>query len=110
VSRQWFYVLDNESNPVKTQNIEEWCEWFSTHQTQIGCDTVRDVTISTVFLGIDHNYSGVGDPLLFETMIFPPHSIDRRIMRCTTHRDAVALHEAAVRAVTSWPKTSKEKL
>src|SRR5215471_17514474 len=27
--------------------------------------------VSTVFLGLDHNYSGVGPPIVFETMIFP---------------------------------------
>ena len=33
-------------------------------------DMIGDVRISTVFLGIDHNLSGVGKPLLYETMVF----------------------------------------
>jgi len=31
---------------------------------------VGSLEVSTVFLGIDHNFLGQGKPLLFETMIF----------------------------------------
>ena len=30
----------------------------------------KNVMVSTVFLGLDHNFFGVGPPLLFETMAF----------------------------------------
>lgn len=29
-----------------------------------------DVVVSTVFLGLDHNFMGDGPPILFETMVF----------------------------------------
>lgn len=32
--------------------------------------TFRDIMVSTVFLGIDHNHTSKGPPILFETMIF----------------------------------------
>ncbi len=31
---------------------------------------VGNITISTVWLGLDHNFSGDGPPLIFETMVF----------------------------------------
>jgi hypothetical protein len=33
-------------------------------------DDIHGVEISTVFLGLDHNFSGTGPPVLWETMIF----------------------------------------
>lgn len=41
---------------LKTKVRRPWC--------------LRSVTVSTVFLIIDHNYSDVGPPLLYETMVF----------------------------------------
>jgi len=35
-----------------------------------GSVTKNTITVSTVFLGIDHNWSRSGDPILFETMVF----------------------------------------
>jgi len=34
-----------------------------------------NIRVSTVFLGIDHNFYGIGAPILFETMVFVVHSI-----------------------------------
>jgi len=37
-------------------------------------DTLPDGKyISTVWLGMDHNFSNYGSPLIFETMVFPKH-------------------------------------
>ena len=58
---------------VVVDNVLEWGRWFETaHKKRI----VKQETlpkgkwVSTVFLGIDYNFSG-GKPLLFETMVFP---------------------------------------
>jgi aminoglycoside phosphotransferase family enzyme len=54
---------------------------------------VREVHISTVFLGLDHSFDE-GRPLLFETMTFGGQEHDQRICeRCTTWDEAVAQHE-----------------
>jgi hypothetical protein len=37
--------------------------------SRIGSDHVGDVWVSTVWLGLDHNW-GPGPPLIFETMVF----------------------------------------
>jgi hypothetical protein len=67
----------------------------SVAQTKIG-----NVDVSTVFLGIDHNWFGNGPPLLFETMVFGGPE-DGHLMRCSTWAEAEQQHErvcALVRA------------
>lgn len=48
-------------------------EFFRLYETddarRIGYETRDGITVSTVLLGIDHNW-GDGPPLIFETMIF----------------------------------------
>jgi hypothetical protein len=50
-----------------------WSAWFEFHyHERIVARTVvqEGVEVSTVFLGLDHNYSQTGPPILFETMVF----------------------------------------
>lgn len=64
------YILQGRK-PVLANSFAEWGRFFGkpanrrVEETQIG-----NVRISTVFLGIDHNFSGAGPPVLFETMVF----------------------------------------
>jgi hypothetical protein len=48
----------------------QWCEFFASPERLIKQETVGDFWVSTVFLGIDHNFSGDGPPVLFETIVF----------------------------------------
>jgi hypothetical protein len=51
----------------------------------------ENITVSTVFLGLDHNFSGRGPPLVFETMILGgPHDGAQR--RYATYDEAEAGH------------------
>jgi hypothetical protein len=43
--------------------------WFETSDHQIG-DKIGKTRVSTVFLGIDHNFYGSSGPVLLETLIF----------------------------------------
>lgn len=53
--------------------------------------------VSTVFLGIDHNFGGSDPPILFETMIFEGDSYsDLYCDRYATWEQAVAGHAKAV--------------
>ena len=61
------YIL--EGKKLKPVDLMTWAKWFGTADRHIARDEISGVTISTVFLGIDHNW-GDGPPLLFETMIF----------------------------------------
>ncbi len=66
---------------------------------KVGLDTVGDKRVSTVFLGLDHQY-GDGPPLLFETMVFPKDSYsDLYCERYSTYDEAEAGHAKAVQGL-----------
>lgn len=55
---------------VPCEDLVEWDEWFATADRRVAETWIDDVRISTVFLGLDHNFEPGGDPALFETMVF----------------------------------------
>lgn len=59
------YILDGKT-PVP---FFDTTKWGSQVDKIIGKDQFGSVSVSTVFLGMDHSFGG-GDPVLFETMIF----------------------------------------
>ena len=53
------------------------------------------VKVSTVWLGLNHNWTGSGPPLIFETMIFGgTHHL--MCWRTSTEQDALEAHREAV--------------
>ena len=80
----------------KAQQCEDWREWgqwFETADRRVAQETYNGVRISTVFLGIDHDFRG-GPPLLFETMIFGGKH-DQYQERYSTWEDAEDGHRVA---------------
>ena len=57
------------------------------------------VSVSTIFLGLDHRYHGEGEPILWETMIFGGEH-DQFQERYTSKADALAGFAKAVKMVT----------
>ena len=66
----------------------------------------NDVTINTVFLGIDHNFKKSGPPILFETMIFGGDK-DGYQKRCSTWAQAKIMHQIAVELITKEKNRSE---
>ena len=68
----------------------------------VGRDDIGQWHVSTVFLGVDHQFYG-GPPLLFETMIFshhdPRHEADESTWRYTTWEEAEAGHRRVADAL-----------
>ena len=64
------YILDGHT-PVAEPDFNKWGTWFRSADRHVARDTIGDKDVSTVFLGIDHDFTGEGKPVLFETMIFP---------------------------------------
>ena len=63
------YILNGKE--LVEVDLMIWAKWIEEAKNrQVALDKVGKKTISTVFLGIDHNL-GAGEPHLFETMIFP---------------------------------------
>jgi hypothetical protein len=87
------YILEGR-NAVACSDLMEWGKWMETGNRHVAQDTVGDIRISTVFLGLDHSFGG-SRPMLFETMIFGgPH--DGYQDRCSTWDDAEKIHSEAV--------------
>jgi hypothetical protein len=47
----------------------EWRESFTTRDRRVAVTDIDGTRVSTVFLGLDHPFSG-GPPMLFETLVF----------------------------------------
>lgn len=91
-----FYILKDRV-AVPATSTEEWARQLEQTDRHVGRDDISGVRISTVFLGINHQY-GDGPPLLFETMIFGgPH--DQWQERCSTWAEAEAMHARACNLV-----------
>ena len=91
------YILDENGNPKKVYDLDEWGKWFDKNKKHISDTTIDNVRISTVFLGLDHSFDG-GKPVLFETMIFGGKH-DLYTERCHTKEEAIEMHERAVSLV-----------
>lgn len=88
------YILEGKI-PKLVDDVFEWGEWFETADRKVARTVLpNDVEVSTVFLGLDHNFSG-GVPILFETMIFGGEH-DGYQERYATWEEAEAGHKQAV--------------
>lgn len=70
-----FYVLDDENNVVLADGPVHWARWFeeatTTRRRFVETTILGDGTrISTIFIGINQNWTEIGPPMVFETMIF----------------------------------------
>jgi hypothetical protein len=93
-----WYTLDDDNNPVPSTGLES-CEWMDENPERkaVKQDTVDDVYISTVFLGLDHAWNS-DIPVLWETMIFGGEH-DQCQERYTSYEDALEGHEKALNLV-----------
>lgn len=94
------YILDDDHNPVVMDDAFEWARWFEDTEKRRVARTELDggVLVSTVFLGLDHNFFGSGPPILFETMIFGG-KYDQYMQRYSTWKEAEEGHEYCVKMV-----------
>lgn len=91
------HYYDRDGNPI--HDIMEFGRLFSDRNYKsIASDDVEDAQVSTVWLGIDHNFSTDGPPLIFETMIFGG-DYDEYQWRYATEQEAREGHERIVLAL-----------
>jgi hypothetical protein len=70
------YILNDEGDPEPCEDLMTWAAFMENQDARrIALDTVGDVMVSTVFLGLDHNFAWLGrganpHPLVFKTMVF----------------------------------------
>lgn len=87
------YILDGKT-PVPC-DLMTWAKKFETSNRTVAKTEIGDVLISTVFLGLDHNWLAIGPPILFETMIFGG-KLDQEQERYSTWEEAERGHQQMV--------------
>lgn len=88
-----YYILEGKS-VKRIYNVEEWSGWYEKLENRlIKRTTIRDVDISTVFLGKVASPSLANDPIpiLFETMIFGD-VLDGFQKQYATYDEAIETH------------------
>jgi len=89
------YILDGKT-PVPC-DLMTWAHQFKTSNRTVAKTEIGGVLISTVFLGLDHNWLG-GPPLLFETMVFGG-KLDQEQERYSTWDEAEEGHKQMIERV-----------
>lgn len=92
-----YYILDSAGEPIAT-DVETWACWFETANRRVAETRIKGVRISTVFLGLDHQFRLSGRPILWESLIFGG-PLDGEMVRYETLTDAIRGHERLVKLV-----------
>ena len=92
------YKLDGKM-AVQCADLWDWAEWMQTGDNRVALDEIGGIRVSTVFLGLDHNWSRQGDPLLFETMVFMLDDEAGDMNRYFTWGEAEAGHKKIVELI-----------
>lgn len=92
---KYYKLVDKK--PVKC-TVEDFGYWASINERRVAFTKLNDVNVSTVFLGLDHQF-GSGEPILFETCIFGGDR-DQEITRYHTFQEALKGHEEIVKSLT----------
>lgn len=100
------YKLDGKIPlPCDWHEYYEWKASLEENVVHVAEDRIGEARVSTVFLGIDHNHSGKGPPVLFETMVFGGPLSDYQNRYCTWkeaeegHKKMCALARSADKGV-----------
>lgn len=116
------YILTPDHRVVPEPDLLTWAHWLENTDRGVGQDMIGPYWVSTVFLGLDHDFMWRGtygheidnpNPLIFETMVFdnsreetspyfsrsfhPTFNFQRRYR---SWDEAVAGHAYAVKIVT----------
>ena len=89
------HYIEVDGKPVQVDDVLEWARAFEKEDRRVAMDSIGEVCISTVFLGLDHQF-GDGPPLIYETLVMGgemDHDMDRYSTRGEAesgHADMVA--------------------
>jgi len=105
--RNRMFILNKELEPISEPNPFKWGKWFEKEKGKriVKQESVNGIKVSTVFLGLDHNWWG-GPPVLWETMCFATDQrFDGECDRCSGSREqAIAMHEKMVKRIKNEAK------
>jgi hypothetical protein len=103
-SKPIFYKLDENKNPVPCTSYEfDFDHRHFEERKRVALTQLGPYVITTVFLAIDHNWTGQGKPVLFETMIWSEkgtkHEFFNEQWRYCTWAEAKDGHDVIVKLV-----------
>jgi hypothetical protein len=103
------YILNSSGEPVPEPDLMIWAKAFvENRDRRVKQEHVGEFLVSTIFLGLDHNFNDDGPPILWETRVFLNHK-DVGQDRCSGSREqALAMHQAMVERVASIPIIKQE--
>lgn len=107
-NRMLTYILNEKGEPERCSDVFK-IEAFmgDINKRRVGYEKLTSkISVSTVFLCLDHNYLGEGDPVLWETMIFGGEH-DGYQKRATSKKEALEHHNEAVDLAKSGLKIRK---
>lgn len=110
------YILEGKT-PKQIDDLYAWGKWMETGDRRVAKTNANGYVISTVFLGLDHNFANwsapgkdIAKPILFETMVFDERevtgwggshpSVDEE--RWSTWEEAEVGHAAIVKRWKGW--------
>lgn len=98
--RPMYWILRGHT-PVPARDVLEWGFFFERIENRrVAHDVIQQpesdpVQVSTVFMGLDHNWSNSGPPILFEPRVFGG-PLDGEMYRYPTWDAAAAGHKLLV--------------
>jgi len=100
------YILDKDGNPKEERDLLTWAKWFEANDDKriVERTQLDDVRVSTVFLGMEHNFGLSGKPILWETMVF---GIDDDSYQ--ERYDSLPAAKAGHKEATKWAKEKMKK-
>ena len=97
------YFLPMRGDKVRACSLAEFAWFWERRERFLANDQVGSFRVSTVFLGLDHNFGG-GVPHLWETMIF----VGRRRAEPRDFRErGISLDESAVSITWRYSRKSE---
>lgn len=92
--------FDRNGNEI---DLMQWSRLLNTNYQRVAFESLIDLAhpditydVSTVWLGLDHRFTGEGPPIIFETMIFGPGPLDETTRRYATEQQALEGHQQMV--------------
>ena len=103
-----YYKLDENKNVVKS-SLKEFATFMEgalpTNYRRVGDDTIDGYRISTVFIGLCHNFDHRAEvPIVFETMVFKGKKSDIYMERYSSWQEAEEGHQRVVEWVKNGCK------
>lgn len=105
------YILDENGEPQPEPDLMKWGLWFEDiEKRRVAWTEIEGVNVSTIFLGLDHNFSDGGPPILWESYVMGG-DLDGEMRRYSSRAEALKGHDEiveAVRQTVRWPEVILE--